>query len=417
MVKAGYKQTEVGVIPEDWDVKTLGLHIKITSGESPSKYRFTDEGNPYYKVEQLGQVKKYLDQTPYLFKEGTLVPKNSIAFPKRGASILSNNIRVFSKDAFMDTNVMAITLIDNSFYHEFLYYYLVFKGLSQYADTTSIPQINNKHINPIKVFKPSLKEQIPIATALSDVDALITSLTDLIDKKRQIKTATMQQLLTGKQRLAGFGEGKGMKQTELGEIPEDWEVIQLGGLGYFSKGRGIKKDEAQSGEIPCIRYGEIYTYHNDIVRNFNSHISEKVAKTSYKLRSNSLLFAGSGETKEEIGKCVAFISNQEVYAGGDIVIQQITKGVVKFLGYLLNTPLVVKQKANRGQGDAVVHISSQALSTILIMLPPEPEQQAIAQVLSNMDDDLNALETRLTKTKAIKQGMMQELLTGRIRLV
>jgi type I restriction enzyme S subunit len=142
-----------------------------------------------------------------------------------------------------------------------------------------------------------------------------------------------------------------------------------------------------------------------------------VAATATLLRCGDVLFAGSGETKEEIGKCVAFVANQAAYAGGDIVIFRPCGGYSTFLGYLLNTAPVVRQKANLGQGDAVVHISATALSSIQVFLPHASEQKAIATILTDMDAEVDALEQRRAKTAALKQGMMQELLTGRTRLV
>jgi len=211
---------------------------------------------------------------------------------------------------------------------------------------------------------------------------------------------------------------KGYKQSEIGVIPVDWDVVPMGSLGTFSKGMGIKKDEAKSGEIPCVRYGEIYTHHNDIVREFNSWISPEVAKTSRRLKKGEVLFAGSGETKEEIGKCVAFISDVEAYAGGDVVILTPNKGVSKFFGYLFNAPIIAKQKASKGQGDAIVHISATALSSIRIPLPPTlAEQEAIAEALSDADALIESLETLLAKKRQVKQGAMSELLTGKRRVV
>jgi type I restriction enzyme S subunit len=142
-----------------------------------------------------------------------------------------------------------------------------------------------------------------------------------------------------------------------------------------------------------------------------------VAETARLLKKGDLLFAGSGETKEDIGKCVAFVDDFEAYAGGDIVILR-PQGVDSlFLGFSLNTSPINRQKASRGQGDAVVHIGSTALADITVNLPPLPEQTAIAEVLFEIDAELACLEQRREKTRALKQGMMQELLTGRTRLV
>ena len=113
---------------------------------------------------------------------------------------------------------------------------------------------------------------------------------------------------------------QGYKQTEIGIIPEDWGILELGKIGKFSKGSGIKKDDSQSGEIAWVRYGEIYTKHNHVVKNYYSFISHEVAKNAKKLKRGDVLFAGSGETKEDIGKSVAVIDDIDVYAGGDIVV-------------------------------------------------------------------------------------------------
>ena len=235
------------------------------------------------------------------------------------------------------------------------------------------------------------------------MDVLLEGLERLITKERNIKQAAMQQLLTGKTRLPDFSG--------------EWEVKRLGDVGTFLKGSRVRKDEAKSDSLPCIRYGEIYTHHNDYIKQFNSWISVEVAETATRLKQGDLLFAGSGETKEDIGKCVAFVDNCEAYAGGDTVILRLAAANAMFMGYYCNTASFNAQKASKGQGDAVVHISAAALSSIEITLPELPEQTAIAAVLSDMDTELAALEKRRDKTRNLKQAMMQELLTGKTRLI
>ncbi|MEQ1622875.1 MAG: restriction endonuclease subunit S [Methylophilaceae bacterium] len=403
-LRLGYKHTEAGVIPEDWDVVPLGGFVRITSGDSPSLVRFTSIGKPYFKVEQLSNGDKYLGvfSTPYHFIDGKTVPRRSVIFAKRGAAIALNKIRILSEESFMDTNLMALTPKDGLDF-EYLYYGLGYIGLWRFADTTSVPQINNKHINPLPFPLPKETEQREIASALNDVDVLLATLDQVIAKKRDLKQAAMQQLLTGEARLPGFSG--------------NWEVKQLGDIGQFLKGRGVKKDEAQSGTLPCIRYGEIYTHHNDYIKSFNSWISPQVAATATRLKQGDLLFAGSGETKEEIGKCVAFIDDCEAYAGGDTVILRAAGINPMFMGYYCNTAPIAAQKASKGQGDAVVHISAAALSSIVLALPSLSEQNAIATALSSMDSELSVLVASRDKTRNIKQAMMQELLTGKTRLV
>ncbi len=113
---------------------------------------------------------------------------------------------------------------------------------------------------------------------------------------------------------------------EKTNIPNGWNFLPLSKLGTFSKGKGILKDQVINSGFPCIRYGEIYTKHDFIVRKFNSFISEEVAKESNKIKNGDILFAGSGETTEEIGKAVAYIGNEIAYAGGDIIILSTNRG-------------------------------------------------------------------------------------------
>lgn len=208
-----------------------------------------------------------------------------------------------------------------------------------------------------------------------------------------------------------------MKNTEIGLLPEDWDVKSLSEIGVFSKGFGITRDQAQSGNIPCIRYGEIYTTHHNYTRRFCSYISQEIANTSTKLKTGDILFAGSGETKEEIGKAVAFVGREDAYAGGDIIILSPKINVSSlFLGFVLNNESSVKQKSSLGQGDAVVHIHAKELAGVLVPFPNHNEQHAIASVLSEMDTMILRLEQAIAKKKMMKEGAMQQLLTGKVRL-
>lgn len=210
----------------------------------------------------------------------------------------------------------------------------------------------------------------------------------------------------------------GFKMTEVGMIPSDWEVKFLSEIGSFSKGSGISRSESNSGNLPAIRYGEIYTKHNDYIKAFYSHISKEVANKSTRIYRGDVLFSASGETKEDIGKTVAFLESIEAYAGGDIIIMSPKCPVNSmFLGYILNFPAIAKQKAMKAQGDAVVHITTDSLRKLQVCIPKTTkEQQRIANALSDVDTLINNLEKHIAKKKNIKQGAMQQLLTGRKRL-
>lgn len=215
-----------------------------------------------------------------------------------------------------------------------------------------------------------------------------------------------------------MSDSQKMKLTSIGLIPEDWEAIPLSKVGIFGKGSGVTRANAQSGNIPCIRYGEIYTSHNDYIKAFYSHISSEIASTATKLKKGDVLFAGSGETKEEIGKAVAFLGDEEAYAGGDIIIlSPNVESSSMYLGYVLNSKSAVAQKASMGQGDAVVHIHAKELADVVIPWPKVEEQEKIANALSSIDALISGLNKAIEKNRQIKEGLMQNLLTGRTRLI
>lgn len=254
---------------------------------------------------------------------------------------------------------------------------------------------------PLPVLPP--EEQKRVVEALADVDSSAASLERLIRKKRAIKQGLMQELLTGRTRLPGFDA--------------DWSTQRLSMLGSFQRGRGIKRDEVRPSGVPCIRYGELYTTYVDYTSSTVSFVDQSVATTALPIRTGDVLFAGSGETKEEIGICVAYVGDAPAVSGGDIIVLRGANYDPVYLASLLNTPEVANQKARGGQGDAVVHINWRVLADIEVSLPERSEQAAIGRVIRDADAEIEALERRLQATRAVKQGMMQELLTGRTRLL
>ncbi len=403
-VRPGYKQTEVGVIPAEWEARTFRQICRVNQGlqvaiEDRIKYP-TTTSKAYITIQFLNDRKsiEYINDYP----PSACCSKDDVLMTRTG----NTGIVVSGVEGVFHNNFFKINFdrrkLDRDFLVGFLSLSSTRKVILEKAGTSTIPDLNHGDFYSIYLPLPPLPEQRAIATALSDVDGLLGGLDRLIAKKRDLKQAAMQQLLTGQTRLPGFHD--------------EWKVKRLGEVGKFLKGSGVTKDQTRSGTLACVRYGELYTLHNDVVRDYQSWISPEVAATAVRLKQGDILFAGSGETKEEIGKCAAFVSDIEAYAGGDIVILRLDESDSRFLGYYLNTGSIARQKASRGQGDAVVHISSSSLSDVLCKLPPLPEQTAIAEVLTEMDAELAGLEQRREKTRALKQAMMQELLTGRTRL-
>ena len=394
-LKPGYKRSEVGVIPEDWDVDYIEDVALVATGSKNTQDRIEHAQYPFFvRSQTVERINSYSFDGEAVLTAGDGVGTGKVVHYVNGRFDVHQ--RVYRISNFSER-------IDGYFFY--LYFSTHFYNrIMQMTAKSSVDSVRRDMITRMLVpIPPTSAEQRAIATALSDVDALLGGLDRLIAKKRDLKQAAMQQLLTGQTRLPGF-QG-------------EWEVKRLGDVGTFLKGRGVKKDEAESGGLPCIRYGEIYTHHNDYIRTFKSRISPDVAATATRLRQGDLLFAGSGETKEDIGKCVAFVNDYEAFAGGDIVILRVANADATFMGYYCNTAPINAQKASMGQGDAVVHISAAALSRIKVTVPAAPEQTAIAAVLSDMDAALAALAAWRDKTRDLKQAMMQELLTGKTRLV
>ena len=402
VVPEGYKQTEVGVIPEDWGSQQLREDVTLLSGHHVLAQHYNSKGKGVpYLTGPADFPDGRIQNTKFTTRPSTICRTGDVLVTVKGSGV--GTLVEADAEYCISRQLMAIRA--TQWDPRFVYYSLLQNGSKiKIASAGLIPGLSRSDILDQHLPIPqNPEEQRAIATALSDVDALLEALDRLIAKKRDIKQATMQQLLTAQTRLPGF-EG-------------EWQVKQLGELGGFLKGSGVRRNEAQSGNLPCVRYGEIYTVHHDLIREFQSWVSRDVAATAVRIQKGDLLFAGSGETKDEIGKCVAVVTDKEAYAGGDIVILRASKANPFFMGYALNQPAVNLQKSSFGQGDAVVHISATALSQIVIKLPLEAEQNAIAAVLSDMDVELEALKQRRAKTAALKQAMMQELLTGRTRLV
>lgn len=198
-------------------------------------------------------------------------------------------------------------------------------------------------------------------------------------------------------------------------IPQGWQTKTLGQIGTFLKGKGISKAEIVATGKPCIRYGQIYSEYNYFVEDFKSFIDEISAKNSEPIFKNDLLFAGSGETLEDIGKCVAYIKEEEAYAGGDIIILRPDSEDAHYLGYLLNTDAAKKQTFRFGQGHSVVHIYSSSLKKLKVNLPPLPEQQKIAKILSAWDKAIKLQQQLIDNKKQYKKALMKKLLTGEVR--
>lgn len=414
MVKPGYKQTEMGMVPGEWSVSDFGSKAKIYRGGSPRPIQDyltqAQDGINWIKIGDVREGDKYITSTEEKIISAGVAQSRKV---HAGDFILSNSMSfgrpyILNIDGCIHDGWLTIQEYEKAFVKDFLYYLLSSDSVHQQyismAAGSSVKNLNKEKVAGLLVAYPDIREQERIADALSSIDSLIATLEKHISKQKAIKQGAMQELLTGKRRLPGFS-GK-------------WSKCKLGSLGVLLKGTGISQNDSNSGNLPAVRYGELYTKHRNYVNSYFSHISKEVASNAQRVYRGDILFAASGETKEDIGKCSAIIYETAAYAGGDILIFRPTTQLDPvFMGTLLNMADARKQRAAQGQGDAVVHIHAAALSSISIIIPNIEEQKAIAEILIGMDKEIELLERKLEKYRQVKQGMMQQLLTGKIRLV
>ena len=202
----------------------------------------------------------------------------------------------------------------------------------------------------------------------------------------------------------------------LGDVPAHWEVVQLGRIGRFSKGSGgTKADEVPEG-VPCIRYGDLYTSHRFHIRASRSCVSEAVALNYTPLRYGDILFAGSGETIEEIGKSAVNLIDQPACCGGDVILFRPERKIdARFSGYAIGCPQSQYQKSCMGRGITVMHIYGDELKNLWMALPPLAEQRAIACYLDHVDRRIQryieAKEKLITLLQEARQAIIQSVVT------
>ena len=206
----------------------------------------------------------------------------------------------------------------------------------------------------------------------------------------------------------------------LGDVPTHWEVRHLGRIGRFSKGGGGTKEDAIEDGVPCVRYGDLYTHHQFFITASRTCVSPELAATVYTpIHYGDVLFAGSGETIDEIGKSAVNLIRGPACCGGDVIIfRPSIDAEARFLGYVADCSASVHQKACIGRGFTVVHIYSSDLKYVTVPIPPVPEQAAIVRFLDHADRRIRryirAKEKLIALLEEQKQAIVHEAVTGRI---
>lgn len=380
-VRQGYKQTEVGVIPEDWDVKPLGEIGDVRMCKRVLKHQTREEGDvPFYKIGSFGgTADAFIPQS--LFDDF----RRKYSFPRKGDVLISaagtigrTVIYDGSPAYFQDSNIVWIDNDESKVTNTFLWHsYQVTKWSVSHGGT--VARLYNDNLKTkIHIAIPKLSEQRAIASALSDVDALLSGLDRLIAKKRDLKQAAMQQLLTGQTRLPGF-EG-------------DWLVRQLGDVAPLQRGFDLPNPNLRPGPYPVI-------YSNGVL---NHH-------ASYQVEGPGVVTGRSGT----IGK-VTYVEGAYWPHNTALWVTDFKNNNPRFVFYLYS----YIDFGRFATGSGVPTLNRNDIHSLNVAIPAtNKEQTAIATFLSDMDTELAALEARREKTRLLKQGMMQELLTGKTRLI
>lgn len=399
-LKPDYKQTEIGVIPDDWEAVRLGDLVSepITDGPHLTP-KFYNDGVPFLSVNNIVDGKILWNDLRYISREDDRIFSVKCK-PKRGDILFGKAAsvgKIALVDADIDFNVwspLAVIRCSASLSPQFVHFALQSSRASRQivllTNSSSQGNIGMTDIAQIEILLPPLTEQKAIAEALSDVDALIDSLEALLTKKRNIKTGVMQELLTGRTRLPGF--------------TRDWEIAKFGSICRRRRESGVPTAESFVIELEHIESGS---------GRLIGESSVQTVSSKRMFQRGDVLF---GRLRSYLRKY--WLAEREGFCSTEIWALAPENERVES-GFLFQIVRLDEFITATGISYGT-HMPRSDWSTIKewpFTLPPLEEQKAIAAVLSDIDDEIEALEKRLAKTRDLKQGMAQELLTGRTRLV
>lgn len=415
MVMQGYKQTEIGMVPVKWSVSDFGSKVKIYRGGSPRPIQDyltqAQDGINWIKIGDVREGDKYITSTEEKIIPAGVARSRTV---HAGDFILSNSMSfgrpyILNIDGCIHDGWLTIQKYENTFSKNFLYYLLssdsVYQQYISMAAGSSVKNLNKEKVSALVVAYPDTKEQERIADALSNIDSLIATLEKQIAKKKAIKQGTMQELLTGKRRLPGFS-GEWETRT-LHEISN--EMVD----GPF--GSNLKTEhyttERQVRIIQLSNIGEAGWNNANVKYTTFSHAAELQRCI---VQPGSILIA----KMMPAGRAIICPDNEKSYILGSDVVKVVPNSSVdsRYLVYATKSQFYLDQIADDTQGSTRARTSVSKLRKTAILFPEKDEQIAIADILSEMDMEIAALEGKIAKYRQIKQGMMQQLLTGKIRL-
>ena len=431
-----YKNSGVewlGEIPSHWEILKLKFVSKIETGNSisddkKSNYECVEcESHPYIATKDINYEYSTIN-----YDNGLRIPKGEtnfkIALPDsilicvEGGS--AGKKIAYTNQSVCYVNKLASIQTIGENVSKFLYYVIkshIFKNQFDLSINGLIGGVSVLLIKNFCVILPPKDEQEKIASYLDEkiakIDASISGKEKFIELLKEQKQIIINDAVTkGLNKNAKF---KNSGVEWLGEIPSHWEVVRLGSLGIFSKGNGISRNELVEDGIPAILYGDIYTKYNYQAIEIKNFISTETSLKAVKISENDILLTGSGETKDDIGKCVVF-KGKEAFAGGDIIIFKQDKNNSTFLAYSLNSSYSIMQKTIMAKGEIIVHIYSSMLKELLLPLPPKDEQEKIVEYIENkiskIDKLINLEQECIKSLKEYKASLIDSVVTGKVKV-
>ena len=418
-LRAGYKRTEVGVIPDEWEVCPVRQKGEVLTGKALAA-KAPGPQRPYLRTKNVFDGRIDIDDVLTM----PMTDEQFAQFRIRNGDVLLNegqSLELVGRCAIYQDEYPEPCAIQNALlrfraragasekFASYLFRHCQQTGVfARIAlQTTSVAHLGGSRFERLRLPWPAEPEQRAIAAALSDVDALLGGLERLIAKKRDLKQAAMQQLLTGQTRLPGFSG--------------EWEVKRLGDFGTTYGGlTGKTKADFGAGAAQYITFMNVMT--NVVIdREIFERVNVSPIETQNRAKKGDLFFNGSSETPEEVAMCAVLLEEvQDVYLNSFCFGFRFREGAEAdgvFFAYYLRGREGRELMKSLAQGSTRYNLSKVALLNSSLRLPTLPEQTAIAAVLADMDAELSALVARRDKTRELKQAMMQELLTGRTRLV
>jgi type I restriction enzyme S subunit len=407
-IKPGYKLTEVGVIPQDWELRELGYIASVAAGGTPSRENpaYWNGEIPWVTTSQIDfntitNADQHITELGLKNSAAKLLAPGTLLLALYGQGKTRGKVCTLGIQATTNqacASIVVSSALSRSYvFHSLASQYDVIRGLS---NSGSQENLNGQIVKSILVPLPPTKaEQEAIAEALSDADALIESLEQLIAKKHDLKQGAMQELLTGKKRLPGF--------------KREWEVKSLGEIGESLIGLTYKPTDVRSDGMLVLRSSNIFEgalrFEDNVF--VAMEVPEKIL-----VRSDDILICVRNGSRDLIGKCAKIDERAQGMTFGAFMAVFRTR-FHNFVYHQFQSH-VIKRQIREHLGATINQITNKSLNSFQIPFPTdEDEQAAIAAVLTDMDAEIAALEAELDKTRQLMQGMMHNLLTGKIRLV